>query len=281
MYEIPDQLAQLQRWFARTITAPIRASDDQQIPLFSPRKINHIRKHIAPGPQLKSEERIGIYQQQYWWRLLTLLQELFPSLAALFDYGNFNRDIAEPYLLKHPPKDWFMSYIGFDLPKWIEEDYSGEHKSIVLKLAQLDLIYEKLFFSPSFPRIEPADLAQCETQTLFLQPNVYLYKSSTNFPAFRQKLLEHGAGHWQAHPLPSLEKNSTMKYFVLFRENNQTLFEEASPAFFKLLARFQRGAKLEDLIPLLEKCSDLVTSFQQMAARGWLTLFAPVDHLVT
>ena len=120
MHEIPSSLQEIQKWFAHLITSPILQSDEDQIPLFSSDLLSEIREKIAPSPTLKSEERMGIYQQQYWWRLISVMQDLFPSLVALFDYEEFNRLIAEPYLSTHIPHDWFISNIGADLPRWLK-----------------------------------------------------------------------------------------------------------------------------------------------------------------
>src|SRR5277367_5399656 len=116
MHEVPSSLEDIQKWFAHLITAPISQDDVDQIPLFSPHVVSEIRKKIAPSSTLRSEERMGIYQQQYWWRLISVMQDLFPGLVALLGYKEFNRLIAEPYLTAHIPYDWFISNIGADLP---------------------------------------------------------------------------------------------------------------------------------------------------------------------
>ena len=120
MHEIPCSLEVMQHWFAHLITSPILQCDEDQIPLFSPDAVPEIRKKIASTPTLKPEERLGLYRQQYWWRLIEVMQDLFPTLVALLGHEEFNSLIAEPYLLSHVPKDWFISNIGSDLPEWLE-----------------------------------------------------------------------------------------------------------------------------------------------------------------
>lgn len=272
MHKIPESLFDLQVWFAKLITAPIEKSDAAHIPLFAPDLIGEIRKRIAPGPELTSEERLGIYQQQYWWRLLNISQEIFPSLVRLFDYEDFNRLIAEPYLLKHPPHDWFLSNLGADLPSWIERHYQASDALLVLHLSRLDLAYENLLFIDPLPFIGEDQLSECGNRKLYLQPFVLLFEFDVDLFTFRKQLLEHPPSYWQTHDFPPLSKNGKKRYFALYRSTEKNLSEEISLQFYILLTQFQKGASLLDLSALLEKYDGLLESFQLMATRGWLTL---------
>jgi hypothetical protein len=263
MHEAPSSLEEIQRWFAHLITSPILQSDADQIPLFSSHLIPEIRKKIAPSPTLRSEERMGIYQQQYWWRLISVMQDLFPSLVALFGYEEFNRLIAEPYLSSHIPYDWFISNIGADLPNWLKTT-SIKDELPLSELALLDLSYEQLLFAEILPNI---DHSKCETEILYLQPFVLLFELDSNLFSFRKQILQN-----KKHPL---KKWKEKRHVVLYRLHNDNLFEEIEPVFFELLSRLQMGAKLNELIPLLERCEDVTTLFQKMASRGWLTPCPP------
>jgi hypothetical protein len=262
MHEIPSSLEEMQHWFAHWITAPIAQSEADQIPLFPLDAIPGIRQKIAPSPTLRSEERLGIYQQQYWWRLISVMQDLFPSLVALLDYEEFNRLIAEPYLASHIPQDWFISNIGADLPKWLTQQrlpYS--------ELAILDLAYEQLLFADILPSI---DLSKCEEETLYLQPFVLLFELDADLFSYRKQLLQE-----KKESSRKLKKWRKRKYFVLYRLHETNDYEEIQPVFFELLSQLQTGAQLSELIPLLEKCEDVTAVFQTMASRGWLTFSSP------
>jgi Putative DNA-binding domain len=265
-----ESLLDMQTWFAGHITSPILESDADNIPKFPPASIPEIRKRIAPGPSMSSEERLGVYQQQYWWRLINICQEIYPAVLRLFDFEDFNRLIAEPYLLKYPPSDWFLSNIGDALPKWLKIYYKNPDAPLVLGLALLDLAYEKLLFTEILPPLKPESIADCERKKLFLQPFVFLFSLDADLFAFRSELMKEPVSHWQTNDLPPLEK--CKKYFVLYRSEGVNLYEEISSEFYSLLTRFKKGARLTALIPFLEKYEGLLESFQVMASRGWLTL---------
>lgn len=269
---IPKELLDIQTWFANIITAALPETDKANLPIYSTGLIEEIRKQIAPSPTLKSEERMGIYQQQYWWRLLTVMQELYPSLVRLFDYEDFNDQIAEPFLLHCPPKDWFLSGIGAGLPEWLEENYREKDARLVIELARLDRAYEQLIFADLLPIIDSSTLQKCEKKKLFLQPSVMLFQLEADLFTFRTQLLEHPPSHWHKNDFPPLKKGNETMFFVLFRKNEKDFYEKITHPFFALLSRFQKGAKLTDLVPLLEGCENIVEKFQMIAERGWLSL---------
>jgi len=264
--QIPASLEAMQQWFARLITSPIVETDGDQIPTFSPDVILDIRNKIAPSPTLKSEERFGIYQQQYWWRLISVMQDLFPTLVSIFDYEEFNRLIAEPYLASHIPHDWFISNIGAELPDWLMTT-SIKNKRLLKELALLDLAYEQLLFANILP---PPKAAKYETETLYLQPFVLLFEMTSDLFSLRMEILKE-------KKLP-LKKERRKTYMVLYRLHEESLFEELDPIVFKLLLRLQKGACLNELIPLLEKCEDVSSLFQTISSRGWLTQKPTIDR---
>lgn len=267
----PKALLEMQTWFANIIISAYQETDDANIPIYQSSLIEEICKQIAPSPQLKSEERMGIYHQQYWWRLLTIMQELFPSLVRLFDYEDFNRQIAGPYLVDFPPKDWFISNIGLGLPDWIEKNYKEKDYLLVLELARLDQVYERLVFTNFSPPIEPERLELCEKEILYLQPHVLLFETHVDFFTFRKQLLEHPPEHWKTNDLPSIKKSRDKTFFVLFRLNENSLYEEILEEHFQLLMRFKKGTNLLDIVPLLEKGGDVIEWFRSLVSRGWLS----------
>jgi len=262
----PDSLSEFQTWFAKIITTPIEEFDSEN-------RISEIRKRIPPSPCLKSEERIGIYQKQYWERLFKSLQEIFPTLVRLFYYEDFNRKIAEPYLSQYPPNDWALSNLGNQLPQWLQTFYREADASLVQEMAFLDLAYQHLLFVELLPPLQPHQLLGVPTQKLFLQPGVFFFEYQTDLFAFRNQLQEETVEHWQTHPFPTLKKGTEKKYFILYRDQEQTSYEEIDFFLFHLLSKFQKGAQIVDLIPILEKEVDKVLeSFQRIAAKGWLSL---------
>ena len=81
MDKVPLALEELQIWFANHLTRTFRDIGEFNLPNYSEAVNQEIRSRIAPGPTLSAEQRFGIYNQQYWWRLFVLLQEAYPTLV--------------------------------------------------------------------------------------------------------------------------------------------------------------------------------------------------------
>lgn len=193
----PSDLLELQRWFASFVTRPLVTAGPYHLPLYETPLVQDIAHHISPTKRLNSEQRIGIYNQQYWWRLFTLLQIHYPTLVRLFGYADFNASLAEPYFLRYPPTSWILSCLGEKLPAWIEDYYHAEDRSIVLEVARVDEVYERLF------RLEEGD-------------EIALVCDG-DFFAFRKAMLEHPPEHWQTADFPSIQWFKTPREFVVYR----------------------------------------------------------------
>jgi hypothetical protein len=267
---VPPVLEELQIWFSKNLTRPFRQTAEFNLPVYPEPLIEEIKKQIAPGPFLSPEQRFGIYNQQYWWRLFVLLQEIYPTLVRLFGYRDFNTLIAEPYLLRHPPTDWFLPYLGNDLPKWIQEEYQEDDRELLFQMAEIDLAHEHLFHAGA----HPIPTAESLMQKLYLQPFLSLFHHSADLFSFRSQLLEHGAAYWQAQDLPQLDNSKRTYYSLLYRTKGGLLHEELELAQYQLLSAFQRGAHLSEACSLVDpNCASAIGSwFKTWMERGFFTL---------
>jgi hypothetical protein len=238
MSDIPPSLEEMQIWFGQHLTHIFRNTGEFNLPVYSNEFIAEIEQRIAPGPRLNAEQRFGIYNQQYWWRLFALLQELFPILVRLFGFRWFNTNIAEPYLLRHPPIHWFLPLLGSHLVQWIQEEYWEEDRELLIQAAEIDAAYERLFHTKE----NPTPTSESFAKKLYLQPSIALFEWSADFFAFRQQLLEHDIVYWQQHNLPTLDNSKRRYYFILYRTKEGLFHEELHSAQYQLLSEFQTGS---------------------------------------
>ena len=263
---VPLSLLELQKWMGALERRPIRKSGALKIPLFDKKTAREIEKRISPGPHLSAVQRLGIYNQQYWWRLFSLMQDRYPALTRLFGRADFNRILIEPYLLKYPPDDWFLGSLGRRLPLWIEEEYGEEDKLLVLHLAQIEEACYGLFFAPFHPPVKPGE----EGERLSLQPSVALFDFDADLFSFRKELIKEEPHHWQAHDFPSIDWSEKRRYFSLHMEEGELRHEEISKAQWILLKAFEKGETLSGALHGLDEAPDIGRWFQQWTARGWL-----------
>lgn len=282
--KVPSRLKKTQQWFASVIVRPI--DEDSRMNPISPSgelMQEEAFDYIVPSPSLRPAQRIELYNQQYWWRLLGVLQDAFPLVTRLFGFHDFNIQIGKPYLDKYPPKTWTLNVLGDQLPQWIEEEYHANDKQLILDAAQLDCALNQAFFAKHITPVNAADLAEGVDQILQrrlrLQPHVFLFKWRYDLFSFRKEMLKEDVEHWIHQDFPKLVQDRAY-YFISYRNHmNDVHWEELSPAAFQFLNRFSKGATIEEVCEWLEQQDeDMYTEasnklhlwFQEWIYRQWL-----------
>lgn len=281
------QFAEMQQWFAGVISRPL--VDNLKIQPYTPEGsliAQEAAKYIVSSPTLQPDQRIQIYNQQYWWRLLNTLQANFPLVTRLFGRNAFNEQIAIPYLLKHPSNHWSLNVLGSRLTKWIEESYHASNKTLVFYAAALDWAFLECFIAIQYPYPNLGKLIEEKpehvlAQTIYLQPHVSLFKWEYDLFTFRDDCLKKGVDDWIETPFPELPSGKAC-CFVLYRNvNNYLAWRSISLSQYVLLQKFKNGSSLGDACAYVESQDEelyeevaehLHQWIQDWMQGGWLTL---------
>jgi hypothetical protein len=70
-----------------------------------------LRELAVSGPGLSGDERLAVYNRQYWFRLYGALQGDYPLVSRLLGAWAFNQR-ARDYLLEHPPVSHDLQAVG-------------------------------------------------------------------------------------------------------------------------------------------------------------------------
>lgn len=291
---VPPVLKREQQWFGGIIGRPI--DEDSKMNPISPSGTpmeEEAAQHILPSPTLRPAQRIQIYNQQYWWRLLNTLHESFPLLTRLFGYYDFNRSVGIPYLAKYPPRHWSLCYLGDRLPRWCAEEYTGKDRKLVMDAALLDWAFTYSFISAKLSSIKADDAKDEATaaalldRKLYTQPYVYLFEMDYHLLYFREAFMKQDPDYWLNNPFPEIDSSKKF-YFVLFRtQRNDIAWKEISEGEYHLLCQFRLGATIDGACEALEErggaCCDeaiehLQAWFQEWTMRGWLTQHNPENE---
>lgn len=241
-------LSDMQHWFGTLISQPLQP--DERLPEISPFGTPiHLEaeKYIAHSPTLTPYQRLQIYHQQYWWRLLKCLHENFPTVLRLFGYEAFQSTFAVPYLATSPPSDWALCKLGATFPEWIKENYVEEDTYLVVKAAEIDWATGCAFWAG-----ESLSIASFETEKLFLQPYIHLFSLCGDFFSFREEFLKQPAEYYNTNPFPKITYGE--HYFVLYRTpHNVVTWERVSYAAFFMLSLFKEGSTLDNACAEMEK----------------------------
>ncbi len=253
---VPEGLCKTQVWFGSIISRPV--DDDNQMEMVSPSgrpMEEEAAEYISPSPTLKSFERIQIYNQQYWWRLLNTLQETFPLLTRLFGYHDFNQTLGFPYLSKYPPHHWSLNFLSDRFLLWLEETYTAADRELVCYSAQIDSAFTTSFLCSQDGSLlqsneNQGDISAYFDKSLTLQPHVKLFAFPYDLFLFRTELLKQSPEHWLDHDFPSLvhAKDGESFYFLLFRNRDHDLIvDKISCGEYQLLSQFATGSSVESI----------------------------------
>jgi len=284
----PALLKETQRWFGGIVERPIDSQSRINPVAPSGRSIiDEAPDYICASPTLEPYQRIQIYNQQYWWRLLSILHEIYPLVTRLFGYFDFNQTIGFPFLVHHRPYHWSLSFLGAELPQWIHKYYKADDKPLIYHAAQLDEAFNDVFFVKRMP---PMDLHAYQRAhasgsllnlKLYLQRTVRLFDFPYNLLRFREVFIDTEDGdYWMDRPFPEFEKGRRFTYILYRDEENGTCWHEIEMGQYQLLKQLQKGTSLNTLVSWLEEqnapwvdeaVNKLSHWIQQWVVEGWLT----------
>lgn len=256
---VPLQLKELQQWFASIITRPIDV-DNNMNPVSPSGKpmVEEACDYITPSPTLRPAQRIQLYNQQYWWRLLSTMHDVYPLVTRLFGYTDFNQSLVVPFLVKYPPDHWSLSYLGDRFPFWIENEYHENDRELVLNSAKIDWAYNDCFLAAQKPTLDALKLQGDELLTLplVLQPYVHLFELPYDLFQFRIDFIKQDPEYWVEHDFPELVSlpEGEMFHFVMYRNfSNQTIVETIGASEYQVLKLFDEGSTVDEVCQWLEK----------------------------
>jgi hypothetical protein len=195
------QLETVQRWMQAVITHPAGveaglASDEARREIDVPP--DELEAFIHRSRALTSAERLAVYANAYFARLLECMREMFPVLLHAVGEDLFDQFALE-YLQRYPSRsytlgrlaDRFASYLEETSPRCDAEAPSSADPSwaaFVVDLARLEWTIEQVFDGPGMENVEPlsaADLAavpaaQWDAARLVTAPCLVLL--ATRFP---------------------------------------------------------------------------------------------------
>src|SRR5262245_21101067 len=145
---------------------------------------------IAGDDRLPAADRLDIYANMYFFRLLDCLREDFPRLATALGEDRFH-NLATDYLLAHPSEHPSLRFLGRRLPEFLAGHALARASGALVDLARLEWTRADLFDAADARPLTREDLARLSQEAagdLPLRP----------VPAFRLLRLDHDAtGLWR------------------------------------------------------------------------------------
>lgn len=164
-------LLEIQRAIAGTLMRPLGPGERMR-----PDAAEVAARFIKPNDRLTSFERLQIYNQQYWWRLMASFQEDFRGLMAVLGERKFEK-LAVAYLEACGSTTWSLRDLGAGLEAFIQQhpQLVAPHLALAVEMIRVELARVQAFDGPELPPLDPAKLgAAPEELRLGLQPYITL-----------------------------------------------------------------------------------------------------------
>ncbi len=152
-------LDEIQRWLQAVITHPAGVTagiecDEarQQVDIGSAA----VAEVIRPSRSQSSLERLAVYGNAYYLRLLECLREFFPCLVDALGRETFDQ-FAVAYLQRHPPESYTLQRLADRFAAFLDETRPARDSAwagFVVDLARLESAIEQVFHAPG-PEPDP------------------------------------------------------------------------------------------------------------------------------
>lgn len=288
-------LEQLQRAVFEVTRQPLTPSEKLRPRLPDGRSIRDIANSlIKPNDRMSAFDRLEVYNQQYWFRLLGSISEDFPGLRSLIGERKFEK-LAVAYLNECPSESFTLRNLGSRLEAWLRKhsEYVAGLERVAIDMVRLEWADIEAFDGEELPRLTAADSENLNGETVLrLQPNLQLLDLA--FPVdellFRARGIDTKSDTVSnavlKFPRSSRIHRSSLPrakkiYLAVYRLNGTVYFKRLTREGITLLRALGEGKPLEEALEVallrsrlsLTRLSVLVQEwFQNWSSLGW---FAP------
>jgi len=170
-------LEALQREMAAAIMLPLTADEQMRAETPDGRSTAAIAESfIAPNSRLNAFERLEIYNRQYWFRILSALEEDFTGLKAVIGASAFEK-LSVAYLTSHPNRSFTLRNLGSKLPEWLAANpqFAGRRHRLATDVACIEWAFVEAFDSAEHTPLTLDQIATLDAGSrLSLQPHLRL-----------------------------------------------------------------------------------------------------------
>lgn len=275
--ESPTWLVELQQRFGALLQTPLDRSSGA-LRAETAAYDAELLAAARPTDLLSSAERLAVYHRQYWFRMFTVLQRLYPLTARLLGYWRFN-DFAAAHVLQHPPQGFDIDGIGEGFAETLRQltDGAGKIEAVMGRHVDVAAVHEAVLIDAAFQRVartplrQPfrptaADTARLASSRFVLSPGVALL--SEHWPLSERRL--GFAEHQQDASFELAESPGDASHWLLARHQTKLGLLRLEPTEAKLLQLLQQHSLVQALGLLEAAASDEERQHLPERARAWL-----------
>jgi hypothetical protein len=213
---------------------------------------------VKPNDRLTAFERLQIYNQQYWWRLLGAFGEDFRGLRAVLGEQKFDR-LAVAYLEAFGSHSWNLRNIGSELVAFLEKNPKLTHprSELALDVARVEWARVLAFDDPEKALLSAKQIAKMapDRLRLGLQPYITLLElrypidelmgslKRTEIAAVSNAV---AAIHTRRRKTVTVRRSRQPIHLAVHRFHHSVYYKRLDPEAYRLLLALREGATLAD-----------------------------------
>jgi len=269
----------VQQWFQAVVTHPEgvaagSAADEAQRLIRLDR--GELETIVRRSRNLTAEERLSIYANAYWARLLECLGDCFPVLKQALGEDVFD-SFGFEYLQRYPSRSYTLDRLGESFPRFLDETRppDADWPDFLVDLARLEWTLAKVFDGPGVEGqalVRPDDLAGIAPERFAaarLVPVVCLRLLVSRYPVnayyTAARHAEEGAEEGKDVPIPEpgeelvaiLRRDFVVRRYTLSRPQ------------YALLTALLDGAPVGEALAAAAAASDLDDDGLAVALQAW------------
>ncbi|MEK7468881.1 MAG: DNA-binding domain-containing protein [Planctomycetota bacterium] len=238
-----------------------------------------IEQVILPSRQQSSRERLQVYANAYYWRLIDILAEEYPVVRHATGPRRFSR-LAVEYLQTHPSRSYSLNFLSIAFPAFLRSGAKQlPRRDFLADVATVERTMEDVFDAPDVKPITPKAWRK-------IPMSAWMSKRLKMTPAMR--LLE--LGYPVNGYLSDVREGKNVKpppkekqRIIIFRRNYSVWRAPLTPIRFKLLSLLQSGSTLPEAFGACAALKGFDAEKFTGALKGWFRgwasdgLFCGVD----
>ncbi|MDR3401918.1 MAG: DNA-binding domain-containing protein [Chthoniobacter sp.] len=246
-------LAEFQRAITGALFRPLKPDESMQ-----PSNAAVAERLIKPNDRLTAFERLQIYNQQYWWRLLGAFGEDFRGLRAVLGETKFDR-LAVAYLEACGSRSWNLRDIGSQLVAFLET-HPGlirPRGDLALDVARVEWARVLAFDDPEKPVLTAKQIAKLPTDRLRLGLQPYISLLELHYPVDEMmRTLKRteisavsnavSATHTRRRQVLTARRSRHPIHLAVHRVNFAVYYKRLDPEAYRLLLALRAGATLDE-----------------------------------
>lgn len=273
-------LKSFQRLMASVVVRPLDADDNLQAKWVDGRSMATVAEEfVKPNDRLTSFERLQLYNQMYWYRILAAMRDDCPGLTAALGEEAFAR-LSKAYLGSFPSRSFTLRNLCSRLVAFIRENpkLTAPKTALALEIAQFEWAQTVAFDGESRPVIAPEMLARTPPNRLRLGLQPYITLLSLRFPidTFVLSVKRRDAMRAEASNAPDSKlarramprarlPKPVLTCVAVHRHMNRLYYKRLDPAAFRILGALAKGDSLAKAIAAAGP------GVRPARVRGWFT----------